>query len=230
MNTCALTGSGRAKCWGANFRSSGGRDGRSGSTVAAPVDVVGLTSGVSAIAAGGDDACAVASGTVKCWGTNTAGQLGDGTAGVRATPGDVAGLTSGTAAVAAGGTHACALTSGGAVKCWGDNSNGQLGDGTKYPAPHAGRRDRAFKWRGFDRCKHAPSHLCPDDRGRGQVLGCECFGPARRRNSGYAPDADRRLRPGRRRGGNRGRCGSLVRAHHRRRRQVLGCERVRSAR
>ncbi|HEX7311876.1 MAG TPA: PASTA domain-containing protein [Gaiellaceae bacterium] len=134
MHTCAITSAGGAKCWGANFYGQvGDGTGGPGSTVAAPVDVAGLTSGVSAIAAGGDDACAVASGAVKCWGTNTAGQLGDGTAGVRATPGDVAGLTGGAAAVAAGGTHACALTTGGAVKCWGDNLNGQLGDGTKYP-------------------------------------------------------------------------------------------------
>jgi alpha-tubulin suppressor-like RCC1 family protein len=133
MNTCALTAGG-AKCWGANFYGQvGDGTGGPGSTVAAPVDVAGLTSGVSAIAAGGDDGCAVASGTVKCWGANTAGQLGDGTAGVRTTPGDVAGLTGGVAAIAAGGTHACALTSAGGIKCWGDNLNGQLGDGTKYP-------------------------------------------------------------------------------------------------
>ncbi len=85
----------------------------------------------SIIDAGDLHACAVSvSGGLKCWGDNTDGRLGDGTTTVRLTPRGVAGLASGVRAVTAGGGHTCAVTTSGAVLCWGDNTNGQLGDGT----------------------------------------------------------------------------------------------------
>jgi alpha-tubulin suppressor-like RCC1 family protein len=85
----------------------------------------------TAIGAGYGHTCALTSAKgVKCWGFNAFGQIGDGTTTNRPTPVDVSGLSSGVGAIAVGGHHVCALTTAGAVKCWGENDWGELGDGT----------------------------------------------------------------------------------------------------
>lgn len=102
-----------------------------GRAVADPgVSTEGALSGVTAVDSGGAHTCAVMiGGTVKCWGLNDYGQLGDGTTTNRTTPVDVFGLFD-VIAIATGWAHSCALTTGGTVRCWGYNSAGQLGDGT----------------------------------------------------------------------------------------------------
>jgi alpha-tubulin suppressor-like RCC1 family protein len=99
-----------------------------------PADVP--ASSVRSVAAGGLHSCAVTSaGAAMCWGFNGSGQLGDGTTEQRSRPAPVVGLTAGVLAVTAGAAHTCALLEGGAVKCWGDNAFGRLGDGTIRPSP-----------------------------------------------------------------------------------------------
>jgi alpha-tubulin suppressor-like RCC1 family protein len=77
--------------------------------------------------------CALlANGTVRCWGSNSVGMLGNPTPGVSKTPVTVTGL-SGVTTIAAGDQHTCALLRAGSiVKCWGLNNAGQLGDSSLH--------------------------------------------------------------------------------------------------
>ena len=94
-----------------------------------PTPVAGLT-GITQIADGTTLMLAVgAGGVVWDWGSNSVGQLGDGTTTNRYTPGLVPGLT-GITQVAATDDHVIALRSNGTVVTWGSNAQGQLGDGT----------------------------------------------------------------------------------------------------
>jgi alpha-tubulin suppressor-like RCC1 family protein len=141
---CALTSTGGVDCWGDN--DSGELGDGSTSTAFTPVEAEGVgglgtlsgviaLAGVKAIVAGEEHACALTDGGgVGCWGGNGEGQLGDGSTASSPMPVEVKGVGgSGTLAgvkvIAAGGNQTCALTSGGGVDCWGENENGQLGDG-----------------------------------------------------------------------------------------------------
>ena len=95
----------------------------------AVVDVEGLETGVSMIAAGSGHTCALIAGSVKCWGDNGTGELGIGTDQPQSPPVDVADLGERVTSISAD-SHTCALLESGGVKCWGWNEFGQVGDGT----------------------------------------------------------------------------------------------------
>ncbi len=130
--SCAVRGDKTVVCWGNDDYNALGNGG--GNTASAtPVPVTGITD-ATAVFAGSHHTCALrAEGSIKCWGDNSAGQLGDGTKTARTTPVDVKGITN-AVGLSLGLEYSCALLNTGRVSCWGANYAHQLGDGTTTPS------------------------------------------------------------------------------------------------
>ena len=131
-HSCGVTVDGIAYCWGDN---SAGQLGN-GTTISSttPVAVAGGVSFIY-ISAGGLHSCGTtAHDKIYCWGDNTFGQLGNGTTTSSLTPVPVSGPLN-LSAASAGSRHSCASANPFAgdrlfAYCWGDNSSGQLGNGS----------------------------------------------------------------------------------------------------
>lgn len=133
-HSAALVPDGTVVCWGNNAKGQLGYPSIDESPT--PVGVDGLV-GVTAIAVGSyHNLALLRDGTVLAWGHNGRGQLGDGTTTDARSPVRVNGLPLEVVAIAAGSSHSLALFDDGSVMAWGQNSYGQLGDGTPV--------DRAF--------------------------------------------------------------------------------------
>jgi alpha-tubulin suppressor-like RCC1 family protein len=147
-HTCAMDNAGALWCWGANSDGQLGDNTRKDRKV--PVQIASTVDGasfgeVTDACTGALHTCArQADGSVWCWGSNDLGQLGSGaksqapvTRPVRvAIEGSVAQGT-----LSCGANHTCAIDNDGSLQCWGDNSYGQLGNGsmtTLAPAPVVG--------------------------------------------------------------------------------------------
>lgn len=137
-HSCALAGDGSVSCWGDNRNGELG-DGTT-TTRLSPVQVTGLGPGSTVeIAAGGSHTCARTShGALRCWGSDSYGQLGNLSTGEQTKPTTPLGFGVGTAlGVATGQKHTCAVTVVDATRCWGSNAVGQIGTG-EDPADPAG--------------------------------------------------------------------------------------------
>jgi len=117
-NSCVVKGAGELWCWGFDY----------GNT---PQQVAALTNMVEVVGGLGAHCARRMNGEVWCFGSDTQGQLGDGTnmAGSATTPVTVLGIGD-AVDITKGGTSACVLRASGAVACWGNNADGQLGNGS----------------------------------------------------------------------------------------------------
>lgn len=145
-HTCGLASDGGAWCWGANDKGQRGDGTQDGAAIphSAPAPVSGGILFTSLSAGLGGHNCALSTqGPAYCWGANEFGAVGDGSDQTHTFPVAVGGgLTF--VQLAAGGFigHTCGVAEAGAAYCWGENSVGQVGDGSssdRYaPAPVSG--------------------------------------------------------------------------------------------
>jgi cysteine-rich repeat protein len=126
-HTCASHSDGSLVCWGLNDIGQLGDGTTAQRSLPTPVS----GSDWVLVGAGSAHTCAIKiDGSLWCWGDNTTGQLGDGTNANHIQPTKVASPAGPWAAIALGNGHTCATLGTGSLYCWGDNSKGQLGDGT----------------------------------------------------------------------------------------------------
>lgn len=131
LSSCGLDSAGTAYCWGSNRY---GELGNSSTNDSATPVVVGSgqdgRENFSVVVTTGPHACGLrANGTLRCWGNNEFGQLGDGTTLDRSAPVSVVGRLN-FQTISVGALHTCGIDLEGRTFCWGYNEFGQLGDGT----------------------------------------------------------------------------------------------------
>lgn len=127
--SCALVG-GTVKCWGLAIVGMSGA-GCDAGFCPRPVDVMAAPAGTTSLSVSDANLYLLVDGGVKAVGSDAHGELGDGEPLTSSTSlVDVTGLASGVAAVSARTNFACALRRDGSVRCWGQNNQRQLGDGT----------------------------------------------------------------------------------------------------
>jgi alpha-tubulin suppressor-like RCC1 family protein len=131
FGACARLVDNTVRCWGAGNNGGLGDGGQTYST-STKTSPTGL-SDVAQISGGpgwGNECAVLTSGTVKCWGLNDNGQIGDGSTDMRLTPVTVSGFATSVVQMDVGFYSPCAALSNGTAMCWGWNGYGQVGNGS----------------------------------------------------------------------------------------------------
>ncbi len=140
-HSCAVRFDGTGVCWGNNDLGElgNGLPSDNEATAVAIVDPADTTfqtplGGMTDIGAGDDHTCAIVGSGVMCWGMNALGQLGNSTIINSSVPVAVVGLSGTPQSLTVGDDHNCVLMEDAKTFCWGDNTSGQLGNGTINPS------------------------------------------------------------------------------------------------
>ncbi len=189
-HTCALV-AGEARCWGANDFGQLGLGNRFARP--SPGAPVALASGELALAKifsgfASQHTCAIdPDGALWCWGRASEGQLGIGISPeLLSRPRQVMGLADVTQ-VALGAAHTCALSGDNALHCWGDNSSGQLGDGSRVSRAQPGDAIAHPEGGSFASVSLGAAHTCALDADA-RVW---CWGQGARNRLGTGGESDR---------------------------------------
>jgi len=129
-HTCAVSEDGTVQCWGRNEDGALGTGNTTDRSIPTPViGIDGTNAGALSVAATGDHTCVtLRDGSIRCFGQNPFGQLGDGS--TLSTPIPVLAQPPMTAlTVVVGGRFTCALVTNDSVACWGAGPDGELGNG-----------------------------------------------------------------------------------------------------
>ena len=128
--TCAIVSDGGVRCWGRDQGGTVGNNFAGMLDTSAPVQGSGLGGAATDIGVGDGFACAIVAGAVKCWGIATSGRLGNNNATTaQVMPVNVTGMGVNVTQIAVGNARAYVVCRK-AVKCWGANTDGNLGDNT----------------------------------------------------------------------------------------------------
>jgi len=128
-HTCGLLSNGSMMCWGRNNYGQIG-NGSASADVLNPVFVNSTDSFVSITGGDYHNCGLLENGSMMCWGRNTDGQIGNGSAGGNALNPVFVNTTESFVSITGGESHTCSLLSNGSSMCWGRNDEGQIGDGT----------------------------------------------------------------------------------------------------
>jgi len=136
-HACAIASDGKLYCWGRNHRGQLGNNSTVDSSKPVAVNVSGVLAGktIKQISSGAYHTCVVASDdNAYCWGENMKGQLGNNSTANSSVPVkvDTSGVLAGKTIkqISTGHYHTCAVASDNKIYCWGENNNGELGNGS----------------------------------------------------------------------------------------------------